>query len=415
MNEITSSVPDDRRNGRIFYVSYLLIYFAAPVTYVGVVQAALCDKLGASATVANLPLAAYTSGFFAPLFLTWAVPHRFERAAVVAANSATAVCLALVAVTLLFPFPDGIRIAAVVLQGCVMGLTASASQVFMLQCMKRGTTLAGRARAFKLAFGYGPISAVAGSLSAQFLLNRGIPGLRHPHDFALLYLVGVPCMAGVAFAASRFRLVPVEDEARPPLPSHLISTIRGFATSRAMTMCWLAYWLFNCTLGGISNLSLYSKVAIGADPKEFSGLIMALRFGFKALAGFALGAMTLRYGIRAPLFATVLLVGMGTLWAWVIPGLAYLPAFGWMGAGELGGAYFPNYVISISSMLDSPRNLSLLQLAMPASSFAPALHGALTDWVGFQGSFAFGCICAVLALLLLIRLPRGSRDDSRIS
>ena len=44
----------DRRNGNLFSYSYLLIFLAAPVLYVGVVQAALCDRLGASATVANL-------------------------------------------------------------------------------------------------------------------------------------------------------------------------------------------------------------------------------------------------------------------------------------------------------------------------------------------------------------------------
>src|SRR5690242_20251528 len=49
----------DRANGRIFLFSYLLVYFAAPVTYIGVVQAVLCDKLGTGAMVANLPFGAY--------------------------------------------------------------------------------------------------------------------------------------------------------------------------------------------------------------------------------------------------------------------------------------------------------------------------------------------------------------------
>lgn len=401
----------DRGNGLLFFVSYLLIYFAAPVTYVGVVQAALCDKLGASATVASLPLSVYSFGWFAPLFLSWAVPHRYERTAVVLAESVTAALLALVGITLLLPFSDGVRITAVVLHGCVMGLTASASQLFMLQCMRRGTTVEGRARAFKLAFGFGPLSAVAGSLGAQFLLNRGIPALTHPYDFAILYLIGAPCMAGVAVAMSRFRVVPMEDEKRPPLAGYLMETVRGFATTRVMATVWLAYFLFYCTLGGMPNISLFTKVAMGADPKEFSGLIMAFRFGFKALGGFLLGALTLRYGIRAPLLATVSFIGVGTLWAWVVPGFAYLLAFGWMGAGELGGAYFPNYVISSSSMLLSPRNLSLLSLTLPAASFAPTLHGLLTDLVGFKGSFGFGCFCAVLALLLVLRLPRGPRGN----
>jgi len=59
----------DRANGRIFLFSYLLVYFAAPVTYIGIVQAAPCDKLGTGATVANLPFAAYQAGQFAPTIL----------------------------------------------------------------------------------------------------------------------------------------------------------------------------------------------------------------------------------------------------------------------------------------------------------------------------------------------------------
>jgi hypothetical protein len=49
----------DRINGLIFFVSYVLVYLAAPVIYVDVVQAALCDKLGASTAVANLPASAF--------------------------------------------------------------------------------------------------------------------------------------------------------------------------------------------------------------------------------------------------------------------------------------------------------------------------------------------------------------------
>ena len=59
-----------RRNGAIFLLSFLLIYFAAPAIYIGIVQAALVDKLGASATMANLPLSMYKFGSFAPLMKT---------------------------------------------------------------------------------------------------------------------------------------------------------------------------------------------------------------------------------------------------------------------------------------------------------------------------------------------------------
>src|SRR5207247_7158137 len=86
----------DLANGRIFLLSYLLIYLAAPVTYIGVVQAALCDKLGTGATVANLPFAFYQLGQFAPILFAWLIPHSLERSTVVWANSLTAAVLLLV-------------------------------------------------------------------------------------------------------------------------------------------------------------------------------------------------------------------------------------------------------------------------------------------------------------------------------
>ena len=36
---------DDRRNGWVFTICYVFLYLAAPVLYVGVIQAALFDKL----------------------------------------------------------------------------------------------------------------------------------------------------------------------------------------------------------------------------------------------------------------------------------------------------------------------------------------------------------------------------------
>ena len=76
-----------------------------------------------------------------------------------------------------------------------------------------------------------------------------------------------------------------------------------------------------------------------------------------------------------------------------------------MGAGELGGAYFPAYVVSISAAADSPRNMSLLMLASPLSFMLPAVHGALADHLGFQASFTLALFAAITALLLLYKLP----------
>jgi hypothetical protein len=71
---MTVSPEDDRHNGWVFTLCYSLVYLSAPVLYVGVVQAALCDKLGASATIANLPASTYMLGQVAPLVCSWLVP-----------------------------------------------------------------------------------------------------------------------------------------------------------------------------------------------------------------------------------------------------------------------------------------------------------------------------------------------------
>ena len=134
---------------------------------------------------------------------------------------------------------------------------------------------------------------------------------------------------------------------------------------------------------------------------------MALRFGFKAVAGFLLPPLGLRFGVRAPLTATVLLLLAATAWGWMVPGYLFLIAFGLMGAGELGGGYFPNYVVAISPAGTGSRNLALVNLALPAGSMAPALYGHITDLYGFSASFAVGILAALLALHLSVGLPVG--------
>ena len=150
-------------------LSWLLIYLAAPVMYIDVVQAALCNKLGAGPTVANLPASAYFFGSFSPFFFSWLVPHRLVRTVAVVAYATTASLLALVCALLMMPVPDSARIVAVIGQGLVQGFTGSISFIYMWQCLKRGTTLEGRARALKLTYGLGPVAAVAGSLGGKFV------------------------------------------------------------------------------------------------------------------------------------------------------------------------------------------------------------------------------------------------------
>ena len=398
----------DRRNGQIYLINYLLIFLAAPVTYVGVTQAALCDKLGASAAVASIPASTYLLGQIAPLFFSWLVPHRREQHVVVAANAITASLLACVALTLLMPISNQVRIGALILQGLLQGLSGSVSLVFMVQCLRRGTMPEGRALALKRTYTLGPIAAVAGSLGTQYLLGSGHLG--YPFDFAFIYGISALCAAGVSMASLRFLLPPVAESSRGGLLQFLRVAASDFFKDPYMLRLWAAYALWNCSLAGISNLSLFTREAVGRDPKDLSGITLAIRFGFKAIAGYFLGLLAIRSGMRAAVMATLGLVGAGMLWAWLVPGYAYLFAFGLLGAGELGGIYFPNYVASLSAVEAGTRNLAVLTLSTPATSFAPALHGLLTDRAGFQASFFLGILAAITGLLLL-RVPPDSKEE----
>lgn len=398
---MTLSRDDERINTWVFTICYAFIYLAAPVLYVGVIQAALCDKLGASKALASLPASTYMLGQFAPIFFSWLVPYRLERSMVVWANLTTAALSAAVFVSLVLPMPDSVRILSVVLQGLLQGLSMSTSFVFMMQCLRRGTTPEGLARTLQRTYAITPFFAVAGSLGAQYILNPGLPGFSFPRDFALIYALAVPCSLGIALAARRYRLIPVAEEVRPPFLAFLAGSAREFFTSRSLLLIWVSYVLWYATLGVTSNLTLYTREAMGREPKDFSALMMAIRFGCKAAGGFLLGWLAVRAGLRNGVVGCIALLIAGCAWAWMVPGYGYLFAFGLLGAGELGGAYFPNYVSSLSRPSESTRNLAIMTLATPASSFAPVLHGFLTDRFGFIASFAFGIATAVVSLWLL--------------
>jgi MFS family permease len=276
-----------------------------------------------------------------------------------------AVLLFSVCCTVFLPAPNWLRVAVVIGQGLLLGILNSTVIVYLFKCLARGTTEAGRARALKFAFGFGPVAAVAGSLLAQAILAEKIPGLVHPYNFGTLYLIGFPCLAACSFLAGRLVLAPA--------------------------------------LGGINNLSLYTREMVGRSPIELAGLVMALRFGLKSLAGFGLGTVAERLGARRAMILTLVFIGLGISWPFVSSGYVYLFAFGLMGAGELGGIYFSNYIISISPPEHTTRNVALLALVGPVSSVAPALHGALADHFGFPASFGFGALAVVVALGLLAR------------
>lgn len=394
----------DRRNGWLYVWTVLLIYFAAPVVYVGVVQAAFCDKLGASATISNLPSATFFLGFIFPFICSWLFSSRWEKAVVQVSYYIVAASMLLVCVVTFLPFPSWVRLVVVIGQGFIIGIFNSVTGIYSFKCLARGTTATGQARALKYAFGFGPIAAVLGSVGAQFVLDDKIPGLSYPYNIGSLYVVALLCMFLCAVLASSYQLLAVPEKSNPPFVSYFVESVKSFGQDRRLVLTWLGYLCWYFTINSMTNISLYTREAVGRSPLELAGLIMAVRFGFKALAGFGFGAMAARYGERVTMIATVVFAGAAIIWPFLTSGYGYLIAFGLMGAGELGGVYFLAYILSISSPETATRNLALLGLAGPFSSIAPVIYGGLTDRFGFHASFLFGAATAGLSLVLLYNL-----------
>jgi MFS family permease len=404
----------ERQNLWIFSASCALIYFAAPVFYVGVVQAALCDKLGANAALANLPAAGYNIGFLAPFIAACLIPTRCEKKTMVLACLLVAVGAAACCLALILPVSNGIRIAIVVCQGTITGFADSIATVYRYQCLGRGTTPKGRARTLKIAFTIGPLCAVAGSLTAQFILNRGSAFLHYPFDFASIYAIASVSMFIVALLSGKYQLASIQEEARPSFGHLFTGAFRSFLGNRELRFLWLACFLWCCTWNSMPSLSLYSRHVLGSSHEDLSGLIMAVRFACKSLMGFVLGTLALRFGIRMPLLMATLLSALGVLWVWVTPGYLFLVAFGFLGAGELGTPYFNNYVVSVSQPQDGARNLSLINFATAASAASPLIYGTLIDHFGFNASFMAGVVVGFLAFATLFKLPRGTSQTGEL-
>lgn len=394
----------ERRNATIFFFTWQLLFLIAPVYYVGVLQAALCDKLGASPAISNLPTSLWLVGFITPFFITRMIPLRLEGRVLVWTTGINGLAISFVCAALILPVGNTTRIAVIVGQMLVYGILGSTSGVYIFQCLGRGTTKEGRAKTLKWTFSIGPLVAVSSSLGAQYILNGGI-GLTFPNDFALLYFIGIPCLFGISLLSRRYNLPAAEEVKQPPVFRYVKESIASFIKVRHLVILWIGYFLWYCVSNAMPNFSLYTKEVLLRDPKELTGIIQALRFGFKAAAGFLLGMIALRWGVRAPITTTMLIFLAAIIWGWGVPGYPYLLCFGLMGAAELGAAYFLNYAIASSLPANGARNIAIMQLAVPASSISPLIHGILTGRYGFQASFTFALVTVVIGLWMVLKLP----------
>ena len=128
----------DRWNAVAFGTATMMGYLAAPVVYIGMVQAALCARLGGNATVSNLPMAMAALSGVVPLLATWWIPFRYERSVVTVAAIASAAVLAVTGAGMLVPLGNGLRLVVVVAGSLLVNLLTCVQQVYLYQCLKIG-------------------------------------------------------------------------------------------------------------------------------------------------------------------------------------------------------------------------------------------------------------------------------------
>ena len=446
------SWPEQRRNLILFAVCTGTQYLAAPVLYVGITQASLCDRLGADARTSNLPGTLFFAMTAMPALFAWLSP----RVSSLKRNlglfyGTSALMMAVLAVTLALPVSNQVKLAMIVLQGAISGAVMPAAIALLWEAMAQGSDESRRGLALSMAFGVGPLLAVVGSFGQTSLLGGDLfglhfDGLSYPRNFIILFAAGVPVMALAAIFSQFFFIAPVEKEQERESVSAVIGLLIGiplmlaaialmqiaadpadatveslssdprmstlFRTLGSMfTVCSALAFIYHfrtvfqqrvllfATLVTIlvyagnvipSNMNLYSSEALGDLPEKYAGVQNMLRFSFKVVAGAVLGWVLTRTNPKVGILATASIFLVAQIWAMCVTGPWYLVAFGIHGAGELVGVYAPNYIVSASRRDQLRRNMAFVTMLMVPAAPAGYLYGAIVDEVKKAEWTAYG-------------------------
>lgn len=428
------------RNVWLYAFNIGMTYFAAPVMYVGLLQSALCKFLDQSDVIANLPGSAYLWATPIPVLIIWCFPQvRALKTMMVVSYTAEAIVSAIF-LGALYTRNTALIVPLLVIHGAVLGVANGLANSCLWEVLGRGVSNSRRGLAFTLAFGVGPFLAVIGSLGSQLILGKKdslnfgrftaylqpffdrlesvLGGYVYPTNYAIIFGACIPAMLLCAISSAMIVIPMSESELHEPIRIKFDSANLGigeFFGNRLIQLAGLAYILIYAAEQIGPNMNSYIKELLGREPEEFAGLNNALRFGFKIVSGFILGWMTVRSGPKATLYLTSLLCVIGVLWAINVRSEAYLFAFGWMGAGELFGNYFPNYIACCSRTDQVRRNMCYTNMISAAAGFAGVIYGSVSGRWGFVASFyvALGFVFATIAVVQF--LPRQPRPPEPLS
>jgi len=441
------SIPEQNQNICLLTANWGLIYLASPVTYVGTIQASLCERLGMNDRIANIPSSAYLFATALPILVVSLFPRVSQLRRVLTASYAIASLSGIfLAGALVVPLPagvdrSGVVVAALILHAAVMGCTIGVAVDNQWEVLGRGVAHARRGQALAWVFSLGPLLAVAASLGSQLLLtgrlngfrvpavtwlglptwkipDMVVPRLEFPWNFAAVFAMSVPILGLAACLSSRYLIpMPAVEVARASLLTGLSTSIRQFLGYRPILLATVAYILVYSGFMVINNITLYTRQAMDEAPEQSAGLQLALRFAFKVIAGLGLGCLLTWTNPRTLLVTTAAIVAAGVGWALAVPGVWYLLCFGLLGAGELFGAYYPNYILGCTPKSRMRKNMALTSLITTPVGFSAVIYGTVSDKLGvydrkfgLQASFVLSlALLAMAVALVLVALPARPR------
>ena len=404
-----------RRNSLVFFLNNAIAYFVAPALYVGVLHAAILHSLGKSDTIANLPQSVYLWATPAPVLIAWLWPSPRLLRPMLAAALALAGTAGLVVAVSFAVAPVSWLVPALVAHASVIGVTNGVRQMCLWELVGRGLSAERRGWTLGWTFGLGPVFAVAGSMASQLVLSGNffdvvrVPPVPAPWSYVIVFGATAPAL-WLAAALVRLTHVPplaAAEDAPRSTTAQALTGVRLYLSQPWILLTAAAFLLTYFGTMVLNNLSLYARETIGQSPESYAGLQLALRFGFKCIAGFALGWLVTRVHAKASLLTTTAICLVGVAWALLVPGRWYLLSFGLLGAGELFYVYYLNYIVGCSPQERIRENTAYTNLLGALVGFGPLFFGVLSDHYGLRASFSASLAILTAAILIAwVGLPR---------
>jgi hypothetical protein len=402
-----------RRNSAVFLLNNSLYFLVAPVFYVGVLHSAILDSQGARQAVANLPETVYLWMQPLSVLIAWFWPSPRLLRPMLMTSLVVSGAAGLV-VAALFALKCSTWIApALVVHGGVVGLANGVRNMCLWELIGRGLSPQRRARALGWTFGVGPVFALLGSCLSQLVLSGQFFEVVHlrpvprPWSYVVLFGATVPAMWLSAALVALAEVPPATETGARTRPADVLRGTRQYFLSPLIAAAAAGFLLTSGGMRVMNNLGLFAREAMGGSPERYAGLQLALRFGAKCPAGFALGWIVARFHAKAGLVVATSLCLGGVCWALIVPGKWYLLSFALLGAGELYHVYYLNYIVGCSGPTHMRENTAYTNAILGAVGVLPVVYGALSDRYGLRASFGLAGALLVAALLIVTRkLPR---------